>query len=131
MERWQLWIGFFNFTLLQFNSWFSPKSDAVYLEFSMILQNTLYAIYIVKIRIQSVSNEKWLMINFIISVTVVSIFIHTPLKVVWFVLCICYSSDSIHFLHCLVVDILDQQLYTKPKGGMGGHFTLLRLTCPK
>ena len=42
---------------LRFDSGFFPKSDAVYLEFSMILQNTLYAIYIVKIRIQSVSNK--------------------------------------------------------------------------
>ena len=42
---------------LRFDSGFFPKSDAVYLEFSMILQNTLYAIYIVMIKIQSVSNK--------------------------------------------------------------------------
>ena len=62
------------------------------------------------------------MINFIISVTVVSIFSHTPLKDVWFVVCICYTSDPIHFLHCLAVDIPDQQLYAKPKDGMGPSF---------
>ena len=70
----------------------------------------------------SVSVLKWLMINFIISVTVVSIFVHTPLKVVWFVVCICYTSDPIHFLHCFAVDIPDQQLYARPKGGMGPSY---------
>ena len=54
-----------------------------------------------------------------VSVTVVSIFVHTPLKVVWFVVCICYTSNPIYFLHCLAVDIPNQQLYAKPKGGMG------------
>ena len=57
-----------------------------------------------------------------VSVTVVSIFVHTPFKVVWFVGCICCSSDPIHFLHCLAMDIPDQQLYAKPKDGMGPSF---------
>ena len=35
---------------LRFDSGFFPKSDAVYLRFSMILQNTLYGIYIVMIK---------------------------------------------------------------------------------
>ena len=70
----------------------------------------------------SVSVLKWLMINFIISVTVVSIFVHTPLQAVCFVVCICYNNDPIHFLHCLAVDVPDQQLYAKPKGGMGPSY---------
>ena len=99
---------------LRLDSGFFPKS---YARFSMILQNTLYAIYIVRLE-SNLSNKKWLMINFIISVTVVSIFGHTPLQVVWFVVCICYTSDPKHFLHCFAVDIPDQQLYARPKGGM-------------
>ena len=46
-----------------------------------------------------------------VSVTVVFIFVHTPFKVVWFV-----------GWHCLAVNIPDQQLYAKPKGGMGPSF---------
>ena len=52
------------------------------------------------------------MIKFIISVTVVL----TPLNVVWFAVCICCTSDPIHFLRCLAVDIQNQQLH---------HITLL------
>ena len=69
----------------------------------------------------------------IISVTVVSIFVHTPLQVVCFVVCICYNNDPINFLHCLAVDVPDQQLYAKPKQGwnVGHHMTPLRPTWPK
>ena len=58
-----------------------------------------------------------LMFNSKISVTVVCIFVQTPLQVVCFLVCICYRNDPIHFPHRLAIDVPEQQIYAKQRQG--------------